>query len=63
MKDIKEGEILAKVSTPNDLKGLSMEDLISLCGDLRQYIIDVLSENPGHLASSLGTIELTVALH
>lgn len=63
MKDIKEGEILAKVSIPNDLKGLSMEDLISLCGDLRQYIIDVLSENPGHLASSLGTIELTVALH
>lgn len=45
------------------MKSLSEEQLVQLCKELREYIIGVLSENPGHLASSLGTVELTVALH
>ncbi len=63
MKDIVEGELLKKINSPEDLKQLSLPQLQQLCEQLRRYIIDVLSENPGHLASSLGTIELTVALH
>ena len=63
MKDIVEGEILKNINSPNDVKKLNIEQLQQLCRELRRYIIDVLSENPGHLASSLGTIELTVALH
>lgn len=54
---------LNKINYPSDLKGLSIEELETLCSDLRKYIIDELSANPGHFASSLGTVELTVALH
>ena len=63
MKEIVEGDILKKISNPDDLKRLSVDELKTLCADVRKYIIDVLSENPGHLASSLGTVELTIALH
>lgn len=45
------------------MKGLTIEQLETLCADLRYFIIDQLSQNPGHFASSLGTVELTVALH
>jgi len=62
MKNIVEGNILRGVNTPTDVKKLPPSELKELCSDLRQYIIDVLSETPGHLASSLGTIELSVAL-
>ena len=55
--------VLEKVSTPADLKKLNSSELKSLCDEIRAYIIDVLANNPGHLASSLGTVELTVALH
>ena len=55
--------ILDKVNTPDDLKNLSIEQLNALCADLRCFIIDELCENPGHFGSSLGTVELTVALH
>lgn len=55
--------VLNKVNFPSDLKNLSLEELEILCADLRKYIIDELSANPGHFASSLGTVELTVALH
>jgi 1-deoxy-D-xylulose-5-phosphate synthase len=63
MKEIEEGKILKNISSPKDLKNLSEQELVELCAEIRKYIIDVLSENPGHLASSLGTVELTVALH
>lgn len=63
MRSIKQGELLEKINTPEDLKSLSEKDLVLLCSQLRDYIISVLSANPGHLASSLGTVELTVALH
>lgn len=55
--------ILNSINTPDDLKGLSGDELKQLAAELRQYIIDVLASHPGHLASSLGTVELTIALH
>jgi len=54
---------LNHINSPEDLKKLPAADLPSLCEELRDFIIHELSHNPGHLASSLGTIELTVALH
>ena len=51
------------IDSPEDLKKLTPEELPDVCAELRQFIIEALSKNPGHLASSLGTIELTVALH
>ncbi len=51
------------IDSPADLKKLRVDELPAVCAELRQFIIEALSKNPGHLASSLGTIELTVALH
>ncbi|HIW86903.1 MAG TPA: 1-deoxy-D-xylulose-5-phosphate synthase, partial [Candidatus Onthomorpha intestinigallinarum] len=59
----KQGEVLSRVNSPKDVKKLSSKELTQLCSDIREYIIEVLSENPGHLASSLGVVELTVAIH
>ena len=58
-----EYNLLYKVNSPKDLKQLSLPELSQYCAELRQYIIEECSKNPGHLASSLGVIELTVALH
>ena len=58
-----EYDLLYKVNSPTDLKRLSIDELPQYCRELRQYIIEECSKNPGHLASSLGTIELTVAIH
>lgn len=55
--------ILQNINYPADLKKLSLEELQTLCSDLRNFIIDQLCCNPGHFGSSLGTVELTVALH
>ena len=57
------GQLLAGIDSPDDLRCLTADKLEQVCTELRQYIIDVLSENPGHLGASLGTVELTVALH
>ena len=57
------GSILEKINTPSDLRLLKEEELTSLCDELRQFIIDEVSNNPGHLGASLGVVELTVALH
>ncbi|MBR7154562.1 MAG: 1-deoxy-D-xylulose-5-phosphate synthase [Paludibacteraceae bacterium] len=54
---------LNRIDCPADLKQLKIEELRAVCEELRQFIIEALSKNPGHLASSLGAIELTVALH
>lgn len=51
------------IESPADLKRLRIEELPDVCAELRDFIINELSKNPGHLASSLGAIELTVALH
>ncbi len=56
-------KFLDKINYPNDLRKLDVKDLPFLCNDLREYIIDVISNNPGHLGASLGAVELTVALH
>lgn len=58
-----EYKYLYEVETPADLKRLSIDELKLYCAELRQYIIECCSRNPGHLASSLGVVELTVALH
>ena len=55
--------LLPHIDTPADLRNLKVEQLPEVCQELRQKIIDELSCNPGHFASSLGVIELTVALH
>ncbi|MBQ9638065.1 MAG: 1-deoxy-D-xylulose-5-phosphate synthase [Bacteroidales bacterium] len=55
--------ILPHIDSPADIKGLTVEELNTLSAEVRQYIIDTLATHPGHLASSLGTVELTVALH
>lgn len=56
-------KILDKINSPEDLKALSNEQLKILAGELREFIIDVVSKNGGHLASSLGVVELTIVLH
>lgn len=56
-------QLLNSINTPSDLRALREEQLPQLCSELRDFIIEALSHNPGHFASSLGTIELTVALH
>jgi 1-deoxy-D-xylulose-5-phosphate synthase len=55
--------LLASIDSPSDLKGLTVEQLQQLCGEIRQYLIEVISDVGGHFASSLGAVELTVALH
>ena len=56
-------KLLQSIDTPKDLRKLKAEQLPEVCKELRQKIIDELSCNPGHFASSLGVVELTVALH
>ena len=55
--------LLSSIKYPSDLRQLGVEQLPQLCAELRGFIVDELSTNPGHLASSLGAVELTVALH
>ena len=55
--------ILNTIEIPDDLRKLKLNQLPKLCEELRQFIIDELSHNPGHFGSTLGVIELTVALH
>ena len=55
--------LLNTIDSPSDLRKLSEKELPQLCSELREFIIDSLSQNPGHFASSLCSIELTVALH
>jgi len=55
--------ILEGINSPEDIRGLSIEDLNILAGEIRQAILEVVSRNGGHLAPSLGTVELTLAIH
>ena len=61
--DKKKFGLLSQIQYPSDLRRLSVDQLPEVCRELRQDIIDEVSVNPGHLASSLGVVELTVALH
>ncbi|MFA7043159.1 MAG: 1-deoxy-D-xylulose-5-phosphate synthase [Bacteroidales bacterium] len=62
MKNDKEN-ILNTIDYPSDLRKLNVKDLPQVCSELREFIIDELAENPGHLGANLGVVELTVALH
>ena len=55
--------LLSKIDSPEDLRKLPVESLPGVCAELRKFLIDTLSRNPGHFASNMGTVELTVALH
>jgi len=55
--------LLDRISSPQDLKKLNLEQLPELAGEIRQRIIEVVSSTGGHLASSLGAVELAIALH
>ncbi|MHC4790136.1 MAG: 1-deoxy-D-xylulose-5-phosphate synthase [Planctomycetota bacterium] len=55
--------LLEKIDSPDDLRQLPVAKLPTLCDELRQYIIETVSRNGGHLASNLGVVELTLALH
>ncbi len=55
--------LLAQIDCPADLKKLDVEQLPEVCAELRKFIVHELSENPGHFASSMGAVEITVALH
>ncbi len=60
---IKAGQLLKRINSPSDIKKLTDNDLVRLCGELRDFIIECVSLNPGHFGASLGVVELTVALH
>ncbi len=57
------GALLASINSPEDLRRLDKSQLDVVCDELRNFILDVISVHPGHLGSSLGVVELTVALH
>ncbi len=59
----KKENLLEQINSPKDLKRLSVEELCRYCDELRGYIITECAQNPGHLASSLGAVELAAALH
>ena len=61
--DEKKFELLTHITYPSDLRKLTVDQLPEVCKELRENIIDEVSVNPGHFASSLGVVELTVALH
>ncbi|MDD4142471.1 MAG: 1-deoxy-D-xylulose-5-phosphate synthase [Bacteroidales bacterium] len=56
-------KLLSKIDCPADIKKLDVSELPALCDEIRRYILEVISCNPGHLGSSLGVVELTVAIH
>jgi 1-deoxy-D-xylulose-5-phosphate synthase len=63
MENDRNYEILSAINSPKDLKTLDIKDLTILAGELRHRIVNTVSKNGGHLASSLGVVELTIALH
>ena len=56
-------KFFSEISTPDDLKKLEISDLKSVCRELRDYMLEVISQEGGHLGASLGVTEITVALH
>src|SRR6185312_2111253 len=55
--------VLPRVDSPSDLRALSKEELLELCAELREFTVEAVQKTGGHISSSLGTVELTVALH
>lgn len=58
-----QGTLLSNINSPEDLRKLDIEELPLLCKDVRQFILEVISRNPGHLGASLGVVELSAAIH
>jgi len=58
-----QGTTLSTINSPDDLRKLPVEELPQLCKEIRQFILEVISRNPGHLGASLGVVELTTAIH
>ncbi|NUN07628.1 MAG: 1-deoxy-D-xylulose-5-phosphate synthase [Ignavibacteriaceae bacterium] len=63
MRDMSHYPVLSKVNNPPDIRDMDIHELKTLCTDIRQYMVDVISEIGGHFGGGLGTVELTVALH
>lgn len=63
MTDSEKYPVLSKVNFPSDIKNLHLTQLKQLCTDIREYMIDTISEIGGHFGGGLGTVELTVAIH
>ena len=61
--DSQDFPLLEKINDPSDLRNLPQEQLPEVCAEIREFLIKSLSTNPGHFASSMGAVELTVALH
>lgn len=56
-------ELLDRINSPADIRGLDTDQLEALCREIREYMVDCCSRNPGHLASSLGAVEIITAVH
>jgi 1-deoxy-D-xylulose-5-phosphate synthase len=63
MVDKSKYKYIFNVDSPGDIKNFSVLELKGLCSEIRQYMIDVISQVGGHFGGGLGTVELTVALH
>jgi len=63
LENVTPGPLLAEINSPDDLKKLEPDQLVDVCDELRDYIIDIVSVHGGHFGASLGVVELTVALH
>lgn len=63
MKESEKNSLINNINSPADLRKLKVDQLPEVCAELRAFIVDELSVNPGHLASSLGAMEITVACH
>ena len=56
-------KLLSNINSPEDIKKFNNNELNDLCAEIRKCLIETISKNGGHLASNLGVVELTVALH
>ncbi len=63
MSETEKFPVLSKVNYPSDIKGMDINQLKGLCKDIREYLVDTISEIGGHFGGGLGTVELTVAIH
>ncbi|MDP2038543.1 MAG: 1-deoxy-D-xylulose-5-phosphate synthase N-terminal domain-containing protein, partial [Ignavibacteria bacterium] len=63
MVDESKYQVLFKVNSPKDIRTLTVLELKTLCAEVREYMVDVISQVGGHFGGGLGTVELTVALH
>ena len=63
MIDAKKYPVLSKVDDPSHIRDLALPQLKQLCQDIRDYMVDTISEIGGHFGGGLGTVELTVAIH